>query len=150
MKQSEYVDRTQRQYETALARAIKIKTTLQHKFKFGNSMLETGYSRRCIFCTAYGVVSYGMAWYWLLFFRTQDPLIIGEQSSCTSKFGKMHRNGKQVEIEKTKANMASDIRSHWHLMGPALMAGTHAENGVPSPQIFHFNHWLVSRYLQNI
>jgi len=88
MKQSEYVDRTQRQYETALARALKIKTTLQHKFKFGNSMLETGYSRRCIFCTAYGVVSYGMAWYWLLFFRTQDPLIIGKQSSCTSKFGK--------------------------------------------------------------
>jgi len=45
-EQSEYVDRTQRQYETALTRAVKIKTTLQHKFKFGNSMLKTGYSRR--------------------------------------------------------------------------------------------------------
>jgi len=45
-EQSEYVDSTQRQYETALTRALKIKTTLQHKFKFGNSMLKTGYSRR--------------------------------------------------------------------------------------------------------
>ena len=37
--------------------------------------------------------------------------------------------------------MASNIHSHQHLMGPALMAeGAHAENGVPSPQIFHFNH----------
>jgi len=45
-EQSEYVDRTQGQYETALTRAIKIKTTLQHKFKSGNSMLEAGYSRR--------------------------------------------------------------------------------------------------------
>jgi len=43
---SECVDRTQRQYETALTRAQKIKTTLQHKFKFDNSMLKTGYSRR--------------------------------------------------------------------------------------------------------
>ena len=41
------VDRTQRQYETALTRALKNKKiTVQHKFKFGNSMLETGYSRR--------------------------------------------------------------------------------------------------------
>ena len=32
-EQSEYVDRTQRQYETVV-------TTIQHKFKFGNSMLE--------------------------------------------------------------------------------------------------------------
>jgi len=40
------VDRTQRQYETALTRALKIKKTVQHKFKFGNSMLDTGYSRR--------------------------------------------------------------------------------------------------------
>jgi len=45
-ERSEYVNRTQRQYETALTRALKIKTTLQHKFKFVNSMLETGYSRR--------------------------------------------------------------------------------------------------------
>jgi len=30
-EQSEYVDRTQRQYETALTRVLKIKTTLQHK-----------------------------------------------------------------------------------------------------------------------
>jgi len=44
---SECVDRTQRQYETALTRAQKIKTTLQHKFKSdNNSMLKTGYSRR--------------------------------------------------------------------------------------------------------
>ena len=35
----------QRQYQTALTRALKIKTALQHKFKFGNSMLKTGYSR---------------------------------------------------------------------------------------------------------
>jgi len=42
-EQSEYVDRTRRQYETALTRAMKIKTTLQHKFKFGCAMLETGY-----------------------------------------------------------------------------------------------------------
>jgi len=45
-EQSEYVDRTQRRYETALTRALKIKTTLQQKFKFGNSVLESGYSRR--------------------------------------------------------------------------------------------------------
>jgi len=45
-EQSEYVDRTQRQHETALIRALKIKTTLQHKVKFGNSMLKTGCSRR--------------------------------------------------------------------------------------------------------
>ena len=48
-EQSKYVHRTQRQYETALTRALKmkkIKTTVQHKFKFGNSMLETGHSRR--------------------------------------------------------------------------------------------------------
>ena len=45
-EQSEYVDSTQRQYETAQTRALKIKTTLQHEFKFGNSMLKTGYSRR--------------------------------------------------------------------------------------------------------
>jgi len=33
-EQSEYVDRTQTQYETALTRALQIKTTLrlQHKF----------------------------------------------------------------------------------------------------------------------
>jgi len=42
-EQSEYVDRTRRQYETALTRAMKINTTLQHKFKFGCAMLETGY-----------------------------------------------------------------------------------------------------------
>ena len=45
-ERSEYIDRTQRQYETALTRVLKIKTTLQHKFKFGNFMAETGYSRR--------------------------------------------------------------------------------------------------------
>jgi len=45
-EQSEYVDRTKRQYEIALTRALKIKTILQHKFKFGNSMLKTGYSWR--------------------------------------------------------------------------------------------------------
>ena len=45
-EQSEYVDRTQGQYETALTRTLKIKTTLGHKFKSGNSMLKTGYSRR--------------------------------------------------------------------------------------------------------
>jgi len=46
-EQSEYVDRTQRQHETALlTRALKIKTTLQHKVKFGNSVLKTGCSRR--------------------------------------------------------------------------------------------------------
>jgi len=31
-EQREYVDRTRRQYETALTRALKIKTTLRHKF----------------------------------------------------------------------------------------------------------------------
>ena len=38
--------------------------------------------------------------------------------------------------------MASNIQSHRHLMGFALMAGewTLAENGVPSLQIFNFNH----------
>ena len=40
-EQREYVDRTPRQYETALTRALKIKTTLRHKFLFGNSMLKT-------------------------------------------------------------------------------------------------------------
>ena len=46
-EQSEYVDRTQRQHETALlTRALKIKTTLQHKFQFGNFVLKTGCSRR--------------------------------------------------------------------------------------------------------
>jgi len=45
-EQSEYVDRTRRQYETALTRAAKIKTTLQHKFQFGCAMLEIGYSWR--------------------------------------------------------------------------------------------------------
>jgi len=45
-EQSEYVDRTQRLYKTALTRALKIKTTPQHKFKFGNFMLKLGYSRR--------------------------------------------------------------------------------------------------------
>jgi len=29
-EQSDYVDRTQRQYETALTRALKMKTTLKH------------------------------------------------------------------------------------------------------------------------
>jgi len=46
-EQSEY-DRAQRQYETALTRALEIKTTLQHKFKFGDSVLKTGCSRRSI------------------------------------------------------------------------------------------------------
>jgi len=46
-EQSEYVDRIHRQHETALlTRALKIKTTLQHKFQFGNSVLKTGCSRR--------------------------------------------------------------------------------------------------------
>jgi len=45
-EQSEYVDRIQRQHETAVTRALKIKTTLQHKFQFGNSVLKTGCSRR--------------------------------------------------------------------------------------------------------
>ena len=46
--------------------------------------------------------------------------------------------------------MASNIHSHQHLMdpalmvGPALMAGAHAENGVLSPHIFHFNHCVYS------
>jgi len=34
----EYVDRIQRQYETALTRALKIKTTLQHKFKYATDL----------------------------------------------------------------------------------------------------------------
>jgi len=42
-KQSRYVDRTQRHH--ALTSALKIKT-LQQKFKFDNSTLEAGYSRR--------------------------------------------------------------------------------------------------------
>ena len=42
-----------------------------------------------------------------------------------------------------QAKYTKHIHSHQHLMGPALMAGgTHAENGVPSPQIFHFNHCM--------
>jgi len=46
-EQSEYVDRTQRQYETANSNTCpKTKIKLQHKFKFGYSLLETGYSRR--------------------------------------------------------------------------------------------------------
>jgi len=42
--------------------------------------------------------------------------------------------------------MASNILSHQHLMGPAVMAGGtlkfkgRAVNGVHAPQIFHFNH----------
>jgi len=36
--------------------------------------------------------------------------------------------------------MASNIHSHQHLMDPALVAVAHAVNGVPSVQIFHFNH----------
>jgi len=42
---SEHVDRTQKQHETALTRALKNKKTLQHKFKFGNYMLKTGYKK---------------------------------------------------------------------------------------------------------
>ena len=49
-----------------------------------------------------------------------------------------------------QANMASHVHSHQHLMGPALMAGcprwnlgAYAKNGVPSPQIFRFNHWVT-------
>ena len=33
-------------------------------------------------------------------------------------------NKTQVPIEKRKANMASNIHSHQHLMGPALVAGS--------------------------
>jgi len=33
----------------------------------------------------------------------------------------------QVQIDKRKANMASNIYSHRHLVGPALMAGAHDE-----------------------
>ena len=53
----------------------------------------------------------------------------------------------EYRLRKRKANVASNIHSHQHLMGhalmmgPALMAGAHAENGVPSCQSFHFNHW---------
>jgi len=35
--------------------------------------------------------------------------------------------------------VASNIHSHQHLMGLALMAVAHAENGVHSPQIFYLN-----------
>ena len=49
-----------------------------------------------------------------------------------------------------QANMASNVHSHQHLMGPALMAGcprwnlgAYAKNGVPLPQIFRFNHWVT-------
>jgi len=39
--------------------------------------------------------------------------------------------------------MASNIHAHQHLIGPVLVAGrAHAENGVPSPQIFISNHWV--------
>jgi len=85
------------------------------------------------------------------------PLIIGKWRFWTSKFVKMHRNfylfinliiNKIIE-KKRKANVASNIHSHQHLIGRALMAGgprwnlrVHAENGVPSPQIFYFNHCL--------
>jgi len=59
---------------------------------------------------------------------------------------------KHNRLRKRKANMASNIHSHQHLMGPALMAGVphqnlgaYAENGVPSPEIFHFNHCSFMR-----
>ena len=36
--------------------------------------------------------------------------------------------------------MASNIHWYQHLKSLALVAGAHAENGLPSHQIFHFNH----------
>jgi len=37
--------------------------------------------------------------------------------------------------------MVSNIHSHQHLTAPPLMAGgLTLKNGVPSPQIFHFDH----------
>jgi len=56
----------------------------------------------------------------------------------------------KYRLRKRKAKMASTIHSHQHLTGPALIAGgprwslwARAENGVPSPQIFHFNHCIM-------
>jgi len=43
---------------------------------------------------------------------------------------------------KRQADVASNIHSHQHLMGPAPSRPGDAENGVPSPHIFHFNHML--------
>ena len=48
----------------------------------------------------------------------------------------MH-NDRKYRLRKRKANMASSIPAHQQLMGPALMAGAHAENGVSSPPSFH-------------
>ena len=42
---------------------------------------------------------------------------------------------------------ASNIYSHQHLMGPALMAGAHAKNGISSPQLFHLNHCYRCVYM---
>jgi len=45
-EQSEYVDRTQRQYETALTRVLKIKTTLQHKLSLAILCLKQAAKNR--------------------------------------------------------------------------------------------------------
>jgi len=62
----------------------------------------------------------------------------------------MHRNGTQVQIEKKKGKCGIEYSlasaSHGpcpHGWGPMLKFNlwAHAENGVPSRQILHFNHW---------
>ena len=49
-------------------------------------------------------------------------------------------NKTHVQIEKKKGKYGIDYSLASASDGPCRMAGGHAENGVPTPQIFHFNH----------
>ena len=64
---------------------------------------------------------------WLKCLGTQGsgvpaPLIIDKWRSCTYNVVKMHSNGNKYRLRKRKANMASNIHSHQHLMGPSIVA----------------------------
>jgi len=125
--------------------------------------IPRGNSRTCPTCIPLYLAFFSVQW--LKCVGTQGngvpaPLIVGRYCSCTSKFIMMHRNRRRnatgtavrciwpcvqnswslikhkYRLWKRKANMVSNIHSHQHLMGPALMAGgsrwnlgAHAENG---------------------
>jgi len=55
----------------------------------------------------------------------------------------MHRNGTQVQIEKNKGRYGIEYSLASASDTPCpRVCGAHAKSGVPSPQIFHFNHCL--------
>jgi len=77
----------------------------------------------------------------LLFLPRQSvvkvPWYSGEQRSCTSDYWQMAFPHLQVSknAQEGKAELYSIL-----LALPSWL-GAHADNGVPSQQIFHFNHW---------